>query len=567
MVTLGATLMEKFLNDNERNQQDSAWQGDDLSSIKDPQVTRLMFHNVNGLSLTGVEGIDMFVNEQANLFVDVQGFSEHCLDTTKFRVSQSVKDTVRQQYPGKSSVHLQSSSEQALNIYKPGGTGLLLLGNIIGRQEPQGMGGDPMGRWSFVHLRRKDLPPVTIIAAYQVCPRPTNPLGNTAYHQQIRALSEEGRHNIHPRQAFTQDLGKFISSLQTKGHDIILGGDFNEALEDKNSGILHLLTKHNLIDPFLSKFPHHEQFGTHIHGKRRIDAVYLTPQLMPGLLQMGYAPFQFAKSSDHRPVLLDFDTKTLFGQRYAPMQPQSLRTVKTKDKKAVSCFVNRWYDEVLLRRGFTFLKQIDDDSATSNIVEMVDEIIGKSADIAENVCKRRRPEFYSDKLVQQRMKVSILRGHLNSLRLGRDRTKALLHRMRRSGADFDLPPTERTSMVALRQACQELRETCRQHQETRQAELQIKIDQASHQGNKTKAKILQNIRRAENTQKTYQILKAMRQKSAAFQSLDRIEIPASWPAPTDSITSLASLEDPKICSSWRLVTNPKEVEYYLMLRN
>ena len=140
MVLPGSTLIDKFLRDDGHHQQDCEWKGDDLSNTKDSQVTRIMFHNVNGLTLTGVEGMDMFVHDQATLHVDIHGFSEHCLDSTQFRVTQKVKDTMRQHYPGQSSVHLQSSSEPALNVYKPGGTGLLLLGNVIGRQEPQGMG-------------------------------------------------------------------------------------------------------------------------------------------------------------------------------------------------------------------------------------------------------------------------------------------------------------------------------------------------------------------------------------------------------------------------------------------
>jgi hypothetical protein len=241
-----------------------------------------------------------------------------------------------------------------MNIYKPGGTGILVLGSVVGRQEPNGRGGDTMGRWSYLQLQRKHFPPITVISAYQVCPRPTNPLGNTAYHQQMRALNISGTYSLHPRQAFIRDLGSFIASLLSEGHDIILGGDFNESLEDKNSGLLRLITAHNLTDPFLFKFPHHDTFGTHILGKRRIDSVFLTPRLLASLCKIGYAPFDYAKSSDHRALLLEFQTGSLFGQRHDPIPPAPMRAVKTKDKRAVTTFINKWYHEVLACNGFAF---------------------------------------------------------------------------------------------------------------------------------------------------------------------------------------------------------------------
>ena len=272
-----------------------------------------MFHNIRGLTIKGTDGLDTFINEQLALQVDIQGFSEHCLDTTKFHVVSKTRAILRKQYQGPSILQLNSSTEPAINVYKPGGTGIMVLGSMASRLEPNGKGGDPMGRWSYVHFRRKDLPTLTVIAIYQVCPRPTNSIGNTAYHQQERALHLEGRTQMNPRQAFTQDLDTFITTLRQHNHDIILGGDFNESATDHNSGLTQLASRHNLVDPFLHKFPHYPDFGTHAMGRRRIDIALMTPTLMRSLLRVGYAPFDYSKSSDHRPMLLEFDSVKLLG--------------------------------------------------------------------------------------------------------------------------------------------------------------------------------------------------------------------------------------------------------------
>lgn len=184
MVPQGIFPLAIFPQQTPESNTANSWYGHTLPDEKRDIHTRIMFHNVNHLSLQGVDGLDMFVNEQRSLHVDIQAFSEHCLDTTKFYVNHKAREIIRQQYPGQASLHWNSSTESALNIYKPGGTGLLTLGQIASRLEPDGKGVDPLGRWCYIHLRRHNLPPLTIVSAYQVCPRPTNTLGNTAYHQQ-----------------------------------------------------------------------------------------------------------------------------------------------------------------------------------------------------------------------------------------------------------------------------------------------------------------------------------------------------------------------------------------------
>ena len=169
-----ANVMHRLRRDDNEN----IWHGDEITGHKRKGHTRFMFHNIRNLTLYGTAGLELFIHEQEKLQVDVQAFSEHCLDTTKFHVTQTAKDILRHTYEGTSILRLDSSAEAAVNQYKPGGTGILALGPISGRLESQGSGGDTLGRWSFIHLRRKNGPPVTIISVYQVCPRPTNVLGN-----------------------------------------------------------------------------------------------------------------------------------------------------------------------------------------------------------------------------------------------------------------------------------------------------------------------------------------------------------------------------------------------------
>jgi hypothetical protein len=567
MLQRGIDLMAGRLSEfRQQNENENKWYGDNMALPKSNQNTRMAFHNVRGLSLKGTEGLDMFIHEQSILDIDLQAFSEHCLDTTKFHVHQEAKNILSATFQGPAMIQLNSSEEPAINQYKPGGTGILILGAMTSKLDPSGRGGDPMGRWSYIHLRRKNLPPVTVISVYQVCPRPTNLIGNTAYHQQQRMLNASNR-TIHPRQAFMQDLGHFMRSLRTRGHDIIVGGDFNESLEDKNSGLLSLALSHQLIDVFMHRFPHHPPFGTHLSGKRRIDSVFVTERIIHSVSAVGYAPFDYASASDHRPLVVEFASDVLFGKTAIDLQSPGTRAVKSNDTTMVMRFVNTTYDRLQRQQVFTHQIALDNDTATPQIIEFVDAMIGQSEDEAEQKCRRRRPEFYSRTIVQQRLIVNILKVHLNALRQHKDRSHQLREKMQRIGIDVPLPPTQRMTVIALTAAKNQLQETCHTSFATRQAELSSKILDAQQEGDQAKLKVLRAMKKVEEGRRTYRILKAIRKPSNNSSQLDRIEIPASWPSMEQEITALHQLEDPKTCREWKLITEPSEIEYYLMLRN
>ena len=86
--------MARFLR-QEHKTDEVQWQGDDISFGKDDGFTRLMFHNVNGLTLNGTDGLEMFVNDQISLEIDIQGITEHCLDTTKYPVYQTAQEIIQ----------------------------------------------------------------------------------------------------------------------------------------------------------------------------------------------------------------------------------------------------------------------------------------------------------------------------------------------------------------------------------------------------------------------------------------------------------------------------------------
>jgi hypothetical protein len=384
-----------------------------------------MFHNIRGLKVDNTTSLDILSHEQDLLAVDIQGISEHQLDTNQQPLVSDLQTNLRRSYPSQSTLQIDSSASGALNTYKPGGTALLAVGDVVGRLESSGKGGDPMGRWSFIHFRRRDMPSLTVISAYQVCPTPTNPKGNTAWHQQRLALNLAGRNAIHPRKAFVDDLIQTIKKFQRQNHDIIFGGDFNETLDNTNSGLLKIATSCNLTDPWLLRHPGHAPFKTQEIGSKQIDSVLLSHWLLGSLRSIGYTPFGYITNSDHRPLLLDF-------------HPQ-YRGVKSNDRQSVMTYIEHLYQHLKSNNAFALQNEVDDSQATIAPVETTDKLIGEGSDAADNACKRR-PECYSLPLNQQRLKVSALTAHLAHLRQQKQNClQALQARLAQAGITLEFP--------------------------------------------------------------------------------------------------------------------------------
>jgi hypothetical protein len=306
-----------------------------------------------------------------------------------------------------------------------GGTRIMAFNTTIGRLLHNGKGGDAMGRWSYVHCKRHNSPPITIILVYQVCHSPTNEIGSTAWHQQRRALDQANRLTIHPQVAFIDDLISFILSLQKDNHDIIVGGDWNDYLTAPNSSVLRLCSTLNLSDPWLQFHPEILTFATHERRQHQIDSVYVSHNLLSMVEAIGYSPVGLLSSSNHRAIFLQLSrTEKLFGSRTTLVPPHQ-RHVRSNDKQSVTTFIETMYSHLQQHNVFLRSQQLDEDDLRllnhqTQLVESLDSIIGQASALGKRRSLKQQPEWYSIDLVQQRLTVSYLRHYVQGLRWGRN---------------------------------------------------------------------------------------------------------------------------------------------------
>jgi len=189
---------------NHQTHQPNQWVGHPITEDKPSKTLRIAFQNLNGLGKNHYQNqISLLANEQVTLDIDILCMTEHCLNTQHQDNLKNLHKTIQATTAEKTALQINASNSPTSQRYLPGGTAIMLIGHTVGRIEPNGRGGDKMGRWSYVHLRRKKMKPLTIITIYQVVKQPTNAIGNTAWHQQRLALDAQNKHDTHPRTALS----------------------------------------------------------------------------------------------------------------------------------------------------------------------------------------------------------------------------------------------------------------------------------------------------------------------------------------------------------------------------
>ena len=289
------------------------WIGNTLPPEKPSNTLRITFQNLNSIGTNHTaQNMTTIISEQIAIESDILCMTEHCVNVHHKDIHYQIQSSLRKAINEKVNLQITSSNTQTESPYLPGGTAIAITGNSVGRLEQTNRGGDDMGRWTYLTLKRKYQPPITIFSVYQVNIRPTNEIGITAWHQQRIALNKLGKSHLHPRQAFIQDLTNKVKQLQSMNHDIILGGDFNETTEKSRSGLLKLMIDTGLLDPWTHRFPTHPTFNTYRRGSQRIDTILCSPAVLPMIRTMSYSPFNWFINSDHRAMILDLSSIIMF---------------------------------------------------------------------------------------------------------------------------------------------------------------------------------------------------------------------------------------------------------------
>ena len=279
-----------------------------------------------------------------------------------------------------------NTSATAIKEYQPGGTAMVMFGELTFRISFQSCDPRGLGRWSTLTLTGKQDVHTTIITCY--CPTRSKSLGSTFVQQLIyMANNKDILPEVDcPRQLFGIDIREEIETFANKGHNIIVMGDFNSNYQDLSSWMVDVgLT--DLINHRHGKCP-----ITHTRSlDKPLDVIFGSPNFK--IAKGGFLPFQ-KLLSDHRGIWIDIPKIFIFG--YKPQHPvfPAARRLKLKDPRVVKKYLSLLHSSMIDNDLFHRMDDLHHKSKSNfsqqsmEEYESIDELVCNLMDEAERNCRK-----------------------------------------------------------------------------------------------------------------------------------------------------------------------------------
>jgi hypothetical protein len=133
------------------------------------------------------------------------------------------------------------------------------------------------------------------------------------------------------------DLKMVILKAISKGTDVCVAMDVNEALDTKNQHFHELMAECGQIS--IHENVYDEEYyetnkipTTHQNGTSKIDHNFCTPHLFGSVKGVAIKPLHDSIFSDHQALIVDFDTPQLLGRAIHIAKPKTRLLVSTQRK-------------------------------------------------------------------------------------------------------------------------------------------------------------------------------------------------------------------------------------------
>ena len=317
---------------------------------------------------------------------DIIALSEINKDWRKINYDNSIWGATQSWHEHRRIQVSYNNTSPALKEYQPGGTAMMIMGELTFRISFQGGDHRRLGRWSTFTLTGKNEVNTTILTCY--CPSRSSSLGST-FVQQLLYMSNN-KANIPdidcPRQLFGIDLKNEIEQFINKGHNIIVMGDFNSHYDHLSTWMLDI----GLID--LISDVHGRCPITHTRSASTpLDVVYGSANLQ--ISKGGFLPFH-KLLSDHRGVWLDIPKSQIYG--FNPQHPvfPSARRLKLRDPRIVTKYLKYLHSAMTDNDLFQKMNDLHQQSTlhfSKQLIdefEEIDELVCRLMDEAEKQCRK-----------------------------------------------------------------------------------------------------------------------------------------------------------------------------------
>ena len=320
-------------------------------------------------------------------------------------------------------------NEQNRTSYELGGTGMITCGKGSTHTIGSGEDKDKMGRWNWISLQGKQNRITTIITIY----RPgKNQTTLDKQHAHTSKTRPDIAKRIGPQELWDKDLATLVTAFKDKGHEIIIGGDWNDDLNDETGKVQISMQQLGLSEILIARYGKGPE--TFHSGTKTIDGIFATRGI--NIKQGGYTTHE-ESPGDHRWLWIDISEGTLLERNRDDHAPPIERratakipSVRIKFNDLLESQVHHYdlyartidlYEDAVISNSFT--KQQEE------LYDSIEERMKRGVKYADTNCRKvRRGNIPFSKKAQEIMrKLRILK-----LIQGRERLKRTQHRPRMS---------------------------------------------------------------------------------------------------------------------------------------
>ena len=319
---------------------------------------------------------------------DIIGISEHKLNIPKVPRKDKPSQLMNQWREGIIGRYSWLQNDEK-GKYELGGTGLITSSVGTTHTIQEGQDDKRLGRWNWITIHGKKGKKTTVISVY----RPEE--GQQTLERQYARLCEKQqiKDGDTTLSIWESDLKELIKSFMNKNHEIIIGGDWNSNLNDKNGRVQTFLQTIGLRELVI------ERYGpgpnTHFRGTNTIDGIFATSGI--NIIRGGYTTFD-CSPSDHRWVWIDISEKDLVGTQRDDRAPPLERRATTKIPSVKKAFQRLMERQIkmynLYNRMDKLMREVDN---TPNMTisqkqeyERIEERMQRAVAYADKRCRNIR---------------------------------------------------------------------------------------------------------------------------------------------------------------------------------
>ena len=277
----------------------------DIQIAKNPNETRLLFINTNGLELwTDAHSLNELCSNSKSQQYNIRMIAKTNTHWKNICTKDKFRIIISKQCTGALVTTLETNLPWH-SIYKPGGIATITDILIRSRKTQSGEEDHGLGRCSFITLQWRNGRKVTIISVYKVRSTIIDPTKtNTALTQQYTILYDKlDKESI--ASLIITHLALFITKRTKLNHEFILGIDANEAFTFNAGDIARLWKKCNLIEPISTKHGTTGEPNTYTRCIERIYYFFCTSIIYKLIYKCRIIPFCSIITSDHRCLYMD----------------------------------------------------------------------------------------------------------------------------------------------------------------------------------------------------------------------------------------------------------------------